>query len=229
MVGTILAGDQAGELGQHPGQSRSGDRHRGCRGVGRGGCERHAAHLRWLPRRTCPGASANRQDLLEQSCGRPGLGDRPRIRHGEAVPGRQSVRDPRPVPVQPSLSRRRHTRPHCHPRPSVALAVSSPEPSPSPSSSPERPTRRQARPSRRIRPRPRRSPTPSTSPSPSTVRLRPRHPRRRRLDANGPDVGRELRITGRAYIRNFMALFESIEREQARRCDPLADRPCAAN
>jgi len=26
-------------------------------------------------------------------------------------------------------------------------------------------------------------------------------------------VGRELRITGRAYIRNFMALFEAIERE----------------
>ena len=37
-------------------------------------------------------------------------------------------------------------------------------------------------------------------------------------------MGRELRITGRAYIRNFMALFEAIEREQARRGDPLADR-----
>jgi hypothetical protein len=55
-------------------------------------------------------------------------------------------------------------------------------------------------------------------------RLRPRHPRRRRLDANGPGVGRKLRITGRAYIRNFMALFEAIERGQARRGDPLADR-----
>ena len=98
MVGNILAGDQAGELGQHPGQSRSGDRHHGCRGVGGGGCERHAAHLRWLPRRRCPGASANRRDLLEPSCGRPGLGERPRIRQGEAVPGRQSARDPRPVP-----------------------------------------------------------------------------------------------------------------------------------
>ena len=74
MVGNILAGDQAGELGQHPGQSRSGDRHHGCRGVGGGGCERHAAHLRWLPRRRCPGDSANRRDLLEPSCGRPGLG-----------------------------------------------------------------------------------------------------------------------------------------------------------
>ena len=98
MVGNILAGDQAGELGQHPGQSRSGDRHHGCRGVGGGGCERHAAHLRWLPRRRCPGASANRRDLLEPSCGRPGLGERPRIRRGEAFPGRQSARDPRPVP-----------------------------------------------------------------------------------------------------------------------------------
>ena len=98
MVGNILAGDQAGELGQYQGQSRSGDRHHGCRGVGGGGCERHAAHLRWLPRRRCPGASANRRDLLEPSCGRPGLGGQPRIRQGEAVPGRQSARDPPPVP-----------------------------------------------------------------------------------------------------------------------------------
>ena len=37
-------------------------------------------------------------------------------------------------------------------------------------------------------------------------------------------MGRELRITGRAYVRNFMALFEAIEREQAGRGDPLADR-----
>ena len=98
MVGNILAGDQAGELGQHPGQSRSGDRHHGCRGVGGGGGERHASHLRWLPRRRCPGPSANRRDLLEPSCGRPGPGGQPRIRQGEAVPGRQSARDPRPVP-----------------------------------------------------------------------------------------------------------------------------------
>ncbi len=98
MVGNILAGDQAGELGQHPGQSRSGHRHHRCRGVGGGGCERHAAHLRWLPRRRCSGASANRRDLLEPTCGRPGLGGQPRIRQGEAVPGRQSARDPRSVP-----------------------------------------------------------------------------------------------------------------------------------
>jgi len=37
-------------------------------------------------------------------------------------------------------------------------------------------------------------------------------------------VGRELRITVRAYIHNFMALFEAIDREQARRGDPLAGR-----
>ncbi len=98
MVGNILAGDQAGELEQHPGQSRSGDRHHGGRGVGGGGCERHAAYLRWLPRRSCPGDSANRRDLLEPTCGRPGLGGQPRICQGEAVPGRQSARDPRPVP-----------------------------------------------------------------------------------------------------------------------------------
>ncbi len=98
MVGSILAGDQAGELGQHPGQSRSGDRRHGCRGVAGGGCERHAAYLRGLPRRRCPGDSANRRDLLEPSCGRPGLGGQPRIRQGEAVPGRQSARDPRPAP-----------------------------------------------------------------------------------------------------------------------------------
>ncbi len=98
MVGNILAGDQAGELGQHPGQSWRGDRHHGCRGVGDSGHERHAVHLRWLPRRTWPGASANRRDLLEPSFGHPGLGGKPRIRQGEAVPGRQSARDTRPVP-----------------------------------------------------------------------------------------------------------------------------------
>jgi hypothetical protein len=37
-------------------------------------------------------------------------------------------------------------------------------------------------------------------------------------------VGRQPRITGRAYIRNFVTLLEAIEREQARRDDPLADR-----
>lgn len=97
MVGNVLAGDQAVELGQHPGQSWSGDRHRGCRGVGGGGCERDAAHLRWLRRRTCPGASANRADLVEPSCGRPSLGERSRIRRGDAVRARQSARVPRPV------------------------------------------------------------------------------------------------------------------------------------
>ena len=50
--GGVAAGDQAAELGQHPGQSWSGDRHYGCHRVDRGGYECHAARLRWLPRRT---------------------------------------------------------------------------------------------------------------------------------------------------------------------------------
>ena len=121
MVGNILAGDQAGELGQHPGQSRSGDRHHGCRGVGSGGCERHAAHLRWLPRRTCPGASATLRGLLKPSCGHPGHVSRPCIRPGEAVADRQSTRNPRPVPgptiaVAVVILARAHV-------PGVALAV----------------------------------------------------------------------------------------------------------
>jgi hypothetical protein len=37
-------------------------------------------------------------------------------------------------------------------------------------------------------------------------------------------MGRELRVTERTYNRNFIALFEAVEREQARRGDPLADR-----
>ena len=38
-------------------------------------------------------------------------------------------------------------------------------------------------------------------------------------------MGCGLRITERAYIRNFMALFEAIEREQAR----SGDRPQTAS
>jgi hypothetical protein len=104
MAREVFAGDQAGELGQHPRQSRTGDRGRGCRGMGRGGCERHAADLRWLPRRSCPGAPANwfprrrcssdpgkRRDLLEKSCGRSGYEASPHIRRREAVSDRQSV------------------------------------------------------------------------------------------------------------------------------------------
>ena len=125
-----------------------------------------------------------------------------------------------PSPVQPSLSPSSSYSPTLSPSPQASPSPSSspkPSKSPSPSSSPK-PSKSpspQARPSRRHRPRPRRR---------IRRRLRPRQPRRRRLDANGPDVGRELRITGRAYIRNFMALFDAIEREQARRGDPLADR-----
>ena len=91
---------------------------------------------------------------VEPSCGRPGLGERPRIRRGEAVP-------------RPSLSPRPTARPRSNRPPSssyspalsstlspssqaVALAVklASPSPSPSPSSSPK----------------PSKSPSPSPSP-----------------------------------------------------------------
>ena len=61
----VLAGDQAGELEQRPGQSGSGGRHRGHRGVGRGRSERQPAHLRRCPRRTCPAGPGTRRDLLK--------------------------------------------------------------------------------------------------------------------------------------------------------------------
>ena len=109
--GTIRAGDQAGELGQHPGPSRTGGRHRGCRAVGRGGRDRHAAHLRRPPRRTCPDGPAcrlprhpspgrpdQRRDLGE-SYGRPDHGGRSHIRRCEAVPGPYSAPGVRAVPV----------------------------------------------------------------------------------------------------------------------------------
>ena len=94
----ILAGDQAGELEQYSGQSRSGDRYGSCRGVGHGGRDRHPVHLRWLPRCTCPGGPADKlprhtcpaspdrcRYLLEGSCGRPGQSDRLHICRGQAV------------------------------------------------------------------------------------------------------------------------------------------------
>lgn len=108
---SILAGDHAGEAGQHSGQSWSGDRYDGCRGVGRGGCDRHPARLRWLPRCPCPGGPANwllrntcpgrpdkRRDLPEESCGRPGHGDCPHIRRCQAVYGLHSALSVRVVP-----------------------------------------------------------------------------------------------------------------------------------
>ena len=62
----------------------------------------HAAHAQgpanWLPRRTCPGSPDKRRDLLEESCGRPGHGDRPHIRRREAVPDRHSALSLRVVP-----------------------------------------------------------------------------------------------------------------------------------
>jgi hypothetical protein len=111
VVHEVLVGDQVAELGRHPSPSRSGDRHDGCRGVGRGGCEHHAAHLRWLPcricsghpdnwlpRRTYPHSPAKRRDLFEKSCGRPGHGDRPHICRRETVPHRHSALSLRVVP-----------------------------------------------------------------------------------------------------------------------------------
>jgi len=99
MVREDLAGDQGGELGQHWSQSRNGDRHRGHRAVGRGGRERHPAHVRWLQARSCPDSSARRPDVLEQSRGPGTRGhrtrDRPHIRRREAVPDRQSALSPR--------------------------------------------------------------------------------------------------------------------------------------
>ncbi len=105
---TILAGDQVGELGEHPGQSRSGDRRHGCRDVGCGGCERHAAHLCRLPRRICSGCPANwlpprhncpdSPGKREESCARPGKGDCPHIRLCEAVSDHHSALGLRAAP-----------------------------------------------------------------------------------------------------------------------------------
>jgi hypothetical protein len=80
----------------------------GCRGVGRDGCERHAAHLRGLPRRTRPDAPVNRllrskcpcspdklRGLLEESRGH---GGRPYVRGGEVIPDCYSARTLRIVP-----------------------------------------------------------------------------------------------------------------------------------
>ena len=126
----------------------------------------------------------NRRDLLEPSCGRPGLGGQPRIRQGEAVPGRHPARDPRPVPG-PTVAVARHTRPRCHPRSRRRpRRQARPRCHPRPRRRPRRQARpsrrnrprRQARPSRRNRPRRqarpgrRKSPKPSKSPSPSPSR-----------------------------------------------------------
>jgi hypothetical protein len=100
-----------GELGQHPGPSWSHDRHRGCRALGRGGRDRHAAHLRWPPRRTCPDGPASRfprhtcpcrsaqpRDLGE-CYGRPDHGGRSQIPHYEPVRGPYSALSLRAGPV----------------------------------------------------------------------------------------------------------------------------------
>ena len=102
MVREDLAGDQEGELGQHWSQSRNGDRRRGHRAVGRGGRERHAAHVRWPQPRPCPDSSARCPDVLEQSSGHRDHAartrDRLHIRRREAVPDRRSALSPRAAP-----------------------------------------------------------------------------------------------------------------------------------
>ena len=108
MVRLALARHKATELGQHPGSSWTGNRRRGCRSVGRGGGERYAAYLPWLPRCVCAGGPAKYgrcqrrpgrcQDLAEESRGHPGYRRRPRIGCGEVVPGRCSALGLRVVP-----------------------------------------------------------------------------------------------------------------------------------
>jgi hypothetical protein len=57
--------------------------------VGGDGCERHDTHLRWFPRRTCPGDPDKRRNLLEESC--DGYSYRRHIRRRQAVPYRHSA------------------------------------------------------------------------------------------------------------------------------------------
>jgi hypothetical protein len=79
--------------------------------VDRGSCDRHPAHLGWLPCCTCPDGPANwfllhtcsasaakRRDHPEESRGSPGHGDRPHIRHRQAVYGLHSAPSVRVVP-----------------------------------------------------------------------------------------------------------------------------------
>jgi hypothetical protein len=111
MVHAVYVGDQASELDQHPRQSRNGGRRRGRRLVGRCGCEHHAADLRRLACRACPGGPARRpqlppclrspdkrRDISPESGGRPGY-DRRHIRGCEAVPDLHSAVGLRVVPV----------------------------------------------------------------------------------------------------------------------------------
>jgi hypothetical protein len=104
MVREVLASDRTGELGQHPSQSRNGDRRRGCRDLGGGGRERRAAYLRWLARCSCPAGPASRftcrlcpdrrderRDSLKDSCGLPRHGDQLHVGRCEAVPYRHSA------------------------------------------------------------------------------------------------------------------------------------------
>ena len=170
MVRLVLAGHQARELGQHPGPSRTGDRRRGCRSVGRGGGERYAAYLPWLPRCVCAGAPAEhgpcqgrpgqRRDLAEESRGRPGYSGRPGIGRGEVVPGRCAALGlrvvPGPIAVFASGA-------------ALALARSTKSPSPKPSKSASPSPSHSASPSHTASPSasPSHTASPSSSPSPT--------------------------------------------------------------
>jgi hypothetical protein len=91
----VLAGGQAVELGQHPGQSWTSNRHHGCRSVGHSGCERHAARLRRLQRGSRRGDQAKHQDPRKQSGGAPrqsgGPHHRSHVGLREPFPDRQAV------------------------------------------------------------------------------------------------------------------------------------------
>ena len=172
MVRLALAGHKACELGQHPGSSWTGDRRRGCRSVGRGGGERYAAYLPWLPRCVCAGAPAEHGPC--QAAPRPASGPR------RGVP-----RAPRVQRPPRDRARRSRPRPLCSPRPPRRSRANrrirlrrSPRPRPRiRRSRPRQSHRSRLRPPHRIRrhPRIRRRPrrhrriraSPSSSPSPT--------------------------------------------------------------
>jgi hypothetical protein len=109
MVYEVLASDQACELGQHPGQSRTGDRRYGGDDVGRRGGERRAAHPGWFSCRLGPASWPVRpprphqpvsgRDLFGPSCGRPERGDHLYVRCGQAARDAFAPRQRRVIPA----------------------------------------------------------------------------------------------------------------------------------
>ena len=171
MVRLVLAGHQACELGQHPGPSRTGDRRRGCRTVGRGGGERYAAYLPWLPRCVCAGAPAKhgqcqrrpgqRRDLPEESRGPPRVQRPPRDRARRSRP--RPLCSPRP-PRRSRANRRIRLRRSPRPRPRRSRPRQSHRSRLRPPHRIRRHPRIRRRPRRHHRIRPR---SPSSSPSPT--------------------------------------------------------------